>query len=144
MAPTDEMFSDDAAHPIPLIEVCDVMAVRKDGGADLMIVVSEPLMSDLRSRHRLIKKIETYLGYIASAEFKKECGEPSEASVSITVHIHPDSDPSMFELIEKCRGWIADNHASLVVKKRGEPATSTNAGESTRFPITASRPAWHT
>ena len=29
-------------------------------------------------------------------------------------------------------------------EKTAEPATSTNAGESARFPITASRPAWHT
>jgi hypothetical protein len=29
-------------------------------------------------------------------------------------------------------------------KKIAEPATSTNAGESAQFPITASRPAWYT
>jgi hypothetical protein len=43
------------------------------------------------------------------------------------VHINPDTDAGMFQFIEKCRGWIADNNADLVIKKRANKVPLTTA-----------------
>lgn len=118
----DEIYRDDENHPIPRVDVCDVRGVLKTGGADLAIVIAKPLKDDLRSRQRLLRKFEHYLGFVASAVFAEECGVPSKQNTRICVHIHPDSDLGAFEFIEACRTWIVDDGARLEIIKRPNKA----------------------
>ena len=126
MKPTDDVLADDVTHPIPEVGACDVKGVRKGGGADLVIVIATPFENDERSRRRLVQKFRNYLGHIVSEEFVRECGSPSPESTAIVVHVHPDSDSKALAFIEECRGWIYDNHASLVVKKLANQALQHN------------------
>jgi hypothetical protein len=48
--------------------------VKKGGGSDLAVVVAGPLQADQRSVDRLTKKLEMYLRFISSSEFRKESG----------------------------------------------------------------------
>jgi hypothetical protein len=111
----DDPFSPDADHPIPDVSVCDVHIVRKGGGADLALVIAKPIQNDAKSRSRLMKKLENYLGFIQSEQFKDECGAPSIHGTSITVHIHADSAPAIFTLLQRCEGWVEDNDAGLKI-----------------------------
>jgi hypothetical protein len=128
MTSTDtDIYADDFSHPIPQVSTCDVKGVRKSGGADLALVVAAPLKKDDRSRSRLLKKIENYLGYVRSEDFARECGSPSPENTSITVQIHPDSDEEVFILLDESRGWIHDNHARLEIKRRANQPVQTTA-----------------
>ncbi len=111
-----DILADDVSHPIPQVDICDIHAVREGGGADLVIVIATPIKNDYRSRQRLMKKVENYLGYITSKAFAKEHGSPSRENTSIKVQIHPDSENEILVLLEQCRGWIEDNHARLEIK----------------------------
>ena len=111
-----DMLADDDSHPIPCLTALDVFGVKKDGGADLVLVIASPLKADERSQRRLLQKIENYLGFISSDEFLAEAGPPSPANTKITVKVHPDSDSAISELLDRCVDWVAENNATLVVE----------------------------
>jgi hypothetical protein len=110
------MFEDDDSHPIPSVNNLDMIAQRRTGGADLLILVPTPLEADERSQRRLVQKIENYLGFIVSSEFKQEFGAPDPSTVRIVVKINNDSDPAVFALLKRCEPWVNDNQVSLVVE----------------------------
>jgi len=112
----DELYEDDMSHPIPYVFNCDVNAVKKSGGSDLSIVIASPLGADTRSLKRLLKKIETYLLFICSDEFRAESGIPTVDNTRIIVHLHEESDPAVLQALSQCHDWVFDNNASLVVE----------------------------
>ena len=111
-----DILADDDSHPIPCLTALDVFAVKNEGGATLVLVIASPLEADERSQRRLLGKIENYLGFINSEEFRAEAGPPSAANTEITVKLHPDSDPAIRLLLDRCVDWAADNKAKLEVE----------------------------
>ena len=111
-----DMFADDESHPIPFLSALDVYAVKRRGGATLALVIASPLKADERSQRRLLGKLETYLGFINSQEFRKKAGAPSISNTEITVTLHHDSDPVISSLLARCVDWAAENNARLVVE----------------------------
>ena len=109
---------DDPGHPIPYMSKLDLLAQRKTGGADLVIVIATPLKGDERSLRRLLHKIDTYLGFIGSPDYRRQFGTPSPASTRIVVTIDERSDPIVFDLLKRCEAWTLANHAALVVERR--------------------------
>ncbi|MGS0998320.1 hypothetical protein [Rhodanobacter sp. UC4451_H18] len=105
----------DSEHPIPNLDVVDVNTVKKGGGSDLFIVVATPLSDDRRSLQRLLRKIERYLEFMHTSEFRTESGIHTVENTNIIVKIHPDSSPAAFELLERSKPWVTDNNANLVV-----------------------------
>jgi hypothetical protein len=108
-------FDLDEDHPIPNLEVVDINTVKRNGGSDLFIIVATPLRGDRRSLERLRRKLEVYLLFVNSKQFRDESGIPTPENTSIVVRIHPDSDPLTFELLERNRRWVTNNNASLIV-----------------------------
>jgi hypothetical protein len=113
-----DIYGLDDEHPIPNLDVVDVNAAKKDGGSDLYIVVATPLADDSRSLQRLLRKIERYLEFMNTKEFRAESGMSSVENTRIIVNIHPDSTPAAFELLERSKPWVRDNNADLVVDTR--------------------------
>jgi hypothetical protein len=107
---------EDENHPIPRLDVIDVNAVKRDGGADLAIVIASPLDASARSVFRLFTKIDGYLNEIASPGFRDECGPPSPETTRIVVHIHPESSREIFEVLEGAAPWVRTRNASLEIK----------------------------
>jgi hypothetical protein len=122
--PPDNPLADDPTHPIPEVGACDIRAMRKDGGADLVVVVAAPLQNDERSRRRVIQKVRNYLGYIASEEFAREHGRPNPDNTAIIFQVHPESDAAALAFIEECRTWVTDHYANLTVKKLASTSPS--------------------
>src|SRR5260370_25758896 len=91
--------SDDAGHPIPSLAAIDVMVVKKGGGADLVVVIASPLMSDSRSQARLLEKIQNYIDYIGSDQFVLEAGTPTRENTTILVKLHPESAPEIHDVL---------------------------------------------
>ena len=109
------LFEDDDEHPIPCIACLDIFVVKKGGGAKLIVVIASPLKADERSVQRLMKKLLNYLIFINSEEFTAEAGIPTKENTEVEVKLHPDSDPEIFELLNRCVDWVEDNKASLSV-----------------------------
>ena len=112
-----ESPGNDPAHPIPYLNVIDVSGYRKDGGADLAIVVASPLQGDERSQTRLLDKIQGYLGHLQSEEFVADAGiAPTPQNTTITVYLHPESSDAIRDLLDRCHSWVNSEGASLVVQ----------------------------
>ena len=109
------MLEDDDRHPIASVNRLDLVAQRRTGGAELVILIAQPLQADEQSKQRLMTKIENYLGFILSDEFAQEFGPPDPSTAAIRVKIHKDSDPIIFDILQRCGPWANDNKASLVV-----------------------------
>jgi hypothetical protein len=119
MSDSDTLVTgDDPDHPIPYMSKLDLLAEKKAGGADLIIVIASPLRADERSQRRLLYKIETYLSFIASPEYRDKFGPPDPATTRIVVDIDEDSDPAIFDLLKRCEAWTLENHTALVVERK--------------------------
>ena len=109
------LYDYDESHPIPDLGVIDINGVREGGGSDLVIIVASPLEAEERSLRRLLKKVEVYLGFIQSEQFRAEAGDPSPDNTRIIVQIHRESCPEAFELLNKNKGWALNNNATLEI-----------------------------
>ncbi|MDH5821903.1 hypothetical protein QFW77_02695 [Luteimonas sp. RD2P54] len=111
----DETYQIDHDHPIPDLGVIDVNTVKNGGGSDLFIVIADPLSGDRRSLERLLRKVEVYLEFIKTDQFRRESGVPTPKNTSIIVKINRDSDRLAFDLLERNKPWVKNNGATLVV-----------------------------
>ena len=109
------LYDYDESHPIADLGVIDINGVRNGGGSDLVIVVASPLEAEERSLRRLLKKVEVYLGFIQSEQFRAEAGDPTPDNTRIIVKIHPDSCPEAFELLNRNKDWVTNNNATLEI-----------------------------
>ncbi len=107
---------DDPTHPIPALAALDVHGVKIGDGSDLGIVIASPMKADEYSQRRLLSKIENYLGFISSPAYREEFGAPTAENTAVVIHIHRSSESAIFELIERCKPWVLDNHATLRVE----------------------------
>lgn len=111
-----DTLADDGNHPIPCLTALDVFGVKRNGGADVVLVIASPLQADERSQRRLLRKIENYLGFINSEDFSAEAGLPTVDNTRIVVKLHPDSDSVISELLGRCVAWVAENNATLDIE----------------------------
>jgi hypothetical protein len=122
MLQASNVYYRDDSHPIPRVDVCDIEAERNDGGVDLVLVIASPMRDDEKSQQRLVKKVEYYLGYLASQTFVDRYGQSVSRKNRIIIRHHPECSPGAIELMIKCRGWIEDNRAELVVEPISDQA----------------------
>jgi uncharacterized protein YtpQ (UPF0354 family) len=108
---------EDASHPIPRLDVIDVNAIRRGGGADLLIVIASAMDASARSVFRLFTKIDRYLNDIATEEFRRECGAPSPQTTRIVVRVHPRTSSEIFGLLEAAAPWVRLRNARLDVER---------------------------
>jgi hypothetical protein len=105
---------EDLSHPgIPDIYALDIVGKRRDGGVELAIVVSQHLDASENSQHVLLAKMENYLGFRNSDEFREEFGELEADQVCIVVCFAHTPDPAIIELLGRCDGWVAENNARI-------------------------------
>ena|SRR5690242_17717342 len=109
-------YEDDEGHPIARVRAIDVETKLKGGGAYYGLVIASPLAGDQRSQNRLLQKLQAYVDDFHSPEFLERSGRPSPQNCHIYVEIHPDSDPVIFELLEKCRQWVERNGITFVIE----------------------------
>lgn len=105
----------DEAHAIPNIDVIDVYAVKKTGGATLAIVIASLLDASPRSVFRLFRKLDGYLNFIGSDTFRKECGAPTldNTEIDLRCHWHPHAD--LLAIIETIGGYVESRGARLTL-----------------------------
>jgi uncharacterized protein YtpQ (UPF0354 family) len=90
----------DGTHPIPDLSVIDIVGTKRGGGADLVVIIAQPLGADARSLFRLFSKLDAYLREIESEQWRREHEGATPESTNIVVKLHPDSDPVVREVLE--------------------------------------------
>lgn len=91
----------------------DIFGIRNDGGADLIILIEEQLDDSAETQTLLLDKIENYLGYINSEEFKRECPNANANNTYIVLQVTEELPELIKELITKIKPWVAENNASF-------------------------------
>ena len=94
----------------------DAYGIRKDGGADLVIVSKGTLDESIETQKLLLDKVENYLRYINSQEFHTECPQATADNTYIILLLSEKPSESIAELITKIVPWAAEYHAKFIVK----------------------------
>ena len=113
--PLDGGLVDDG-HPVPNLDVIDVYGKKKGGGATLGLVIASPISADARSIYRLFRKLNGYLNYISSSEYKDECGVPNPDTTQIVVNAHTALDQRVIDLLNSISPWVRQQQASLKIE----------------------------
>jgi hypothetical protein len=112
-------FEVDPTHAISDVYNLDIHIIKKSGGSQLVVVIAFPIRSDAVSEKRLLRKIEVYLQFLNTDEYKELAGPPHPLHTEVIVKIHPDSDPEIFELLEKSKARVSSQNATLKVERLG-------------------------
>lgn len=99
--------------PIQNIGSVDLVGKGKDGGVDLLIVVSSRLTGSPEHQRLLLDKIESYLRQLNTPAFKSQFKNPPADKVKVVVACTQPPDPIISKLIEKSKPWVAENNARL-------------------------------
>ena len=101
-------------HPIPALNGLDIVGVKNNGGADLIVVIADPMDGTEFSQNRLLTKLQNYFGFINSHEYEIQAEvKPTPENTKVIVKIHPQSSPVYGELITRCKPWAKENNCSL-------------------------------
>ena len=97
-------------------DTIDAFCVRKDGGADLLIVPCGPLADSPETQTQLLDKIECYLGYVNSDEFRTQCPGADGSNTRIILRLDREPPAPIQELARKIVPWAAEYHAAFCVQ----------------------------
>ena len=94
----------------------DILGACKDGGADLVMVSPDPLDETPEGQTLLLDKVETYLKYIRTPDFRGQCPAATPENTHVVLLVREEPSPFMQELLQKIAAWVADNHARFFVR----------------------------
>lgn len=87
----------------------DIMAIRKDGGVELYIISSGSLDDSPSTQTLLLDKIENYLNYINSDEFRKEFPSVDKENIWIVLKMEEEPPILIKKLCEKILPWVQES-----------------------------------
>ena len=112
-----EDLADMPEHPIPSLVGLDLMIVNKCGGADLVIVIADPIEDDKFSQERLLQKLANYFNFINSDLYIEQSGvKPDVNNTKVIVKIHPSSSGVYSELVSNCLSWAEEKNSALELR----------------------------
>ncbi len=112
-----EEIADLPKHPIPALEGLDVIGILESGGAELLVVIADPIDDSEVSQQRLIQKLANYFSFINSDQYIQQVGvTPNIENTKIIVKIHPQSSGIYSEIITNCTSWANENNSSIELK----------------------------
>jgi hypothetical protein len=86
-------------QPIQNLDQIDIVGKRNDGGVDLIIVVSAPLLDSKEHKNLLQEKIEMYAREIRAPQFRSELGVLESSPIQILVVSDQRVDGSMRDFL---------------------------------------------
>lgn len=84
----------------------DIEAVRKDGSVELFIISSGKFDDSAEQQTLLMNKIENYMGYVLSDDFKNNHPDSLEKKVWIVLSLDKKPGTLLIELCEKIKPWV--------------------------------------
>jgi hypothetical protein len=113
----DDGFPKPKWPPIQALDSVDITGKRRDGGLDLVIVVSQPLDDSQTTLESIRRKVENYLIAIGLDEFKAEMGRPPREKTTIIIACEHPIHPKAQSVIEECRNSAGAHGVRLEVRK---------------------------
>lgn len=101
--------------PIQDLESVDLTGTRKDGGIDLIVVVSQPLDASDDTLAAIRGKIRYYLEVVDLPEFQSEMGHPPRDRVSIVMACGFPIHPKALAVIGECQAIAMQRGVKLTV-----------------------------
>ena len=86
--------------PIQNLDEIDVLGKRKDGGVDLVIIVSSELQDTEHHRNLFMNKLQNYINEVKSDEFITEYGENN---LRIITKLSVEPNKEILELFHKAK-----------------------------------------
>jgi hypothetical protein len=111
-----EVLQGGAGLPIQEFDKVDVIVHRTDGGVDLAIVTTGPLDDDMETRLLLLSKVQHYLEYINSKEFKREFKNPPAEKTNIVIRCPSSPSAKAAAMIDEMKSLVKRHRARLVVE----------------------------
>lgn len=96
----------------------DIIGKRLDGGVDLYIISSGAIDASPETQTLLLDKVENYLGYICSEEFKKDFPDVRTDMVSIVFELDEKPPRELLMLCERIVPWTKDYGVTFLVRKK--------------------------
>ena len=84
----------------------DIEAVRKDGSVELFIISSGKFDDSAEQQTLLMSKIENYMGYVLSDDFKNNHPDSLEKKVWIVLSLDKKPSTLLVELCKKIKPWV--------------------------------------
>jgi hypothetical protein len=117
MAEKKKAFPKPKWPPIQDLESVDIVAKRKDGGVDLIIIASQPLDDSANTLDSIRDKVAYYLDVIDVPEFQDEVGNPPRSKTSILLCCDFPIHPRAEAVIAKCQAAARKRRVRLVVQQ---------------------------
>ena len=102
--------------PIQSLDSIDILGHRKDGGVDLVIVVSSFLDDTSEHEHLLKQKIQNYVDGIFSDELQGEFGSIENTQYTIVLKCTVEPHPNMTSKIQAIAQYLNEFHISLITE----------------------------
>lgn len=102
--------------PIENVGNIDVIAKRKDGVLELLVVTSSKLDDSPETQKLLLDKIEPYLLFLQSDECRSEFGELDQSQKLVVIRCYEKPDPIMAEFFPRVTQWVQESGATLEVR----------------------------
>lgn len=111
-------FPKPAWPPIQDVQSVDISAKRKDGGVDLVIVVSQPLDGSPETIAAIRQKIAYYLDVIDVPEFQDEMGHPPRDRTAVVLACDHLIHPWAAAVIAECQLAAASRGVRVVIRQK--------------------------
>jgi len=84
----------------------DIEAVRKDGSVELFIISTGKFDDSAEQQTLLMNKIENYIGYVLSDEFKSKHSGCSKEKAWIVLDLEGKPSALLVALCRKIKAWV--------------------------------------
>lgn len=97
------------------INLIDIVGERVDGGIDLYIVIVEEIEKSEKLQTQLLDKIENYLVYIKSLQFKHDYPSVSVDKVYIKLKFSKKPSEILLKWLYEIKLWVNSNGVNLII-----------------------------
>ena len=103
-------------HPIQSLDSIDLLGHRKDGGVDLVIIVSSFLDDTPEHEYLLKQKIQNYVDGIFSDEFQGKFGSINKTHYTIVLKCSVEPHLNMISEIQAIAQYLNEFHIDLITE----------------------------
>lgn len=94
----------------------DIIGEREDGGIEFYVISSGAFDDSEEQQMLLLDKIENYLTYMSSNQFKEEFPVVSESNRWIIFQLDEPPSKLLLSLCDKINDWVKENGANFSVR----------------------------
>jgi hypothetical protein len=107
-------------HPLQNLDQIEIVGKRHDGGIDLVIVVSAPLVACELHKRLLRAKVEAYAREVRTQQFREEVGLHESGGIRILIVSDHFVDAAMRDFVESLEPIAGEVGLTLQLKSSAQ------------------------